>query len=851
MNDDDTTTHEKRQRLQSIFTPEGFDACTAAAQDWLLKAPSAAKQLNARGCAAISLVFHGEGNAADGNVGKVDGFIAELDQCVGKWFASNLRKSFHAEASNHKITLDDGSIVKIHHASGKESQAAEDAMRKEGKVFLSRLPVGEMQRVFDGILALFSPSASPTSRALLFDSKRYADVLTPFFQAEFPDATSLQIMALVAYTKDLVRFVRQGNQAMAQADLPSAWSMSGFGLWAHLNPEIGLFVNEFMRRVLWHEFGQDFIYTAPSHLIFKAEGGGSLASHHDMLNTRQLIASLRSFLNPASDTSDTSTANWACKHGFQALAHLNGGRDHGQTYIIGPMNPQRLLLCMEFLVRLAEDTSTDPERVKLKARAFDPEGKDGNTASKFLNNDTGPYFVRWERVLPDLNTHLKSLDPTSLPLSKMPIVPDACPNDPAFSGFVVMWPAGFPHGSFSNDSQRRVTVGINLRMRKHSAETVDPRVESWLRDLATVANPLSTPTQWHDAETRMCNLDFPIKGKTWHDGATHGSPQRAIKWVTAARNDRTEWLASNPGLPTKQKKFYESTHAPQNGIAGYFNGIAPRTEVVEAFLQGMNTAWMAQSALPPPSPHADPMVVPDPPSSPLDAVPGSNARPNLVKTFKPPKPKPTQWSSLTLDPVDQSASWSQLFAHDDVRILNVRQPWASALVFGLKTVENRSYELKTNVAPNFWMFIAASKNKISDTDLRDLDARAAEAGASPALVEAVKTHAKTSSGAIVGLCRFVGSWQKDAIADVSGGAFEPFRKSVWFNGFQNGTNDWAWCSADAVVLETPIEVEGKLQAVRLHGKPPDARDRILGALQTNALRRGTDGAPVPTARWDA
>jgi hypothetical protein len=47
---------------------------------------------------------------------------------------------------------------------------------------------------------------------------------------------------------------------------------------------------------------------------------------------------------------------------------------------------------------------------------------------------------------------------------------------------------------------------------------------------------------------------------------------------------------------------------------------------------------------------------------------------------------------------------------EDVRILKVKEPWASALVLGIKDVENRSWKLKVQKFPA-WVIIASSKSK--------------------------------------------------------------------------------------------------------------------------------------------
>ena len=63
----------------------------------------------------------------------------------------------------------------------------------------------------------------------------------------------------------------------------------------------------------------------------------------------------------------------------------------------------------------------------------------------------------------------------------------------------------------------------------------------------------------------------------------------------------------------------------------------------------------------------------------------------------------------------------------DFRVLNVRQPWATALAKGIKDVENRPNVLKMDHLPG-WVAILASGSRPTRRDLDTFDARIAASG---------------------------------------------------------------------------------------------------------------------------
>ena len=137
--------------------------------------------------------------------------------------------------------------------------------------------------------------------------------------------------------KDAITFVVQGDTTFALSKMHQSWARSGFGKWAHMNPGFCMRLSANVRKILC-ELGLNCFVCGPPHLIYKPPMGAELAPHHDQFAPSDLLKRLREHV----EEEDASTTAWVKKHGFQCLAHIEGGIDDGFTYIIGPMTPKRL-----------------------------------------------------------------------------------------------------------------------------------------------------------------------------------------------------------------------------------------------------------------------------------------------------------------------------------------------------------------------------------------------------------------------------------------------------------------------------------------------------------------------------
>ena len=283
--------------------------------------------------------------------------------------------------------------------------------------------------------------------------------------------------------KEAISYVVQGDSKLGLARMEQSWARSGFGKWAHLNPGFCMRLSAAIKDKLCNEEGIQCFVSGPPHLIYKPPMGAELAPHHDQFAPKELLQALRQHVKEE----DTSTTAWVKKFGFQCLAHIDGGRVDGSTYIIGPMTPQRLLICLE---------------------AF-ADGRVQNVPSDFFDRSDGPHFLKWKSFLPALNHVLE--EKNEQPLSVMPMV---CGS---FDPFMVIWPVGFPHGSAKN-KHPRVTSTVCLSMKP-------PTDRRFLKRARCMAD-LGDNDKKMEAETWLKKDVTP-----YEEGRTHKKPHLAARWV--------------------------------------------------------------------------------------------------------------------------------------------------------------------------------------------------------------------------------------------------------------------------------------------------------------------------------
>lgn len=287
--------------------------------------------------------------------------------------------------------------------------------------------------------------------------------------------------------KDAISFVLKGDSNLGLAKMDQSWSLSGFGKWAHLNPGFCMRLSAAVRDVL-SEAGFRCFVKGPSHLIVKPPSGVALAAHHDQLAPQELLLALREHMKD----SDVSTTAWVKKQRFQCLVHIAGRRTDGFTYMIGPMTPARLLICME---------------------AF-ADGRVRDVSPEFFDRKEGPHFLKWQSALPQLNAFLAHLNEP--PLRVMPMVPlSSAGDDP----FVIVWPVGYPHGSAKNK-----TLAVSATVCLSFEPPTDRRFLKRARCMADLQS--EDEARREAAEAWMTNDKVP-----YEEGRTHKKPHLAARWI--------------------------------------------------------------------------------------------------------------------------------------------------------------------------------------------------------------------------------------------------------------------------------------------------------------------------------
>lgn len=659
-----------------------------------------------------------------------------------------------------------------------------------------------------------------------------------FFDKELSRNPGLRDMPGKQYFRQAMIYTKQGNSGMAQGSMATAWTKKGFGKWAHICPNIGLSMVEAAMKRMERLGLQVGLPEHFPHLIYKPPDGSPLEVHHDQMNPSDLLANLREHVA----SSDNSTSAWVRKYGVQMLAHLQGGTGiyNGATFVVGPMNPVKMLICVETFRRTSVDGDFE----------------------QWIEKKNTIYMLDVEKYIEKFNFSLRNAGHG--PVGLVPIAPST--RTQAFEGgFGLEFPVGFWHGSFSNSKTEdqavgkgsRVTMTMPLTLRSTN-QTSDPRILPRLRNMAVVSTPALSEEQYNQAGSWL-QRDV----KVYAAGATHTHPEKILDLICC--KDAAEVLGRPVGP-------YAPISVRQAEVALY-TAVLRKVERGESLLSeaGSSSAPLLPPEPPePPEPLEPPPPLPQPPVALYDSEDSEDEVPlsdlmHRGKAQRPPGFPEDQWEANSeqtvpmrmprfsyrnwtkrdvaeclkrnplhtkpgkmarLVPFTSPPSIEMLFANDDALwMLNVKPPWATSLVYGLKDVENRGWE--TAFQGERYVLIVASGKQTKTYEVeanRDLLQRLADSGQG----HWVGKYPLDLYQYIVGLVK------------VRALDFEQFtqeRCSVWYNGmFPNEDGaDWALCIEEAYPFPQPIKyTKGSLSMSRFASASASTaglRDAVVDQLK--------------------
>lgn len=409
------------------------------------------------------------------NQGEVAEFLLKLRRCTNTWFQQNLTRMLTEPP---------------------------DGMFKSAKE-----PFTPYNNLIDGRLAW--NKLDPHARRMYMGNinlQTEEGMALVFSNGELEKRAWWNSMPGKEFFKRAVQYVKMGNSGMGLANMAESWSAKGFGKWAHIVPDIGLpMVIEAMKMMerLGLPPGEPEHFP---HLIYKPPSGSPLEIHHDQISSYDLVTKLQEFVNTASDPSMTE---WVRREGMQMLAHLQGGTglNDGATFIVGPMTPAKLLICLE---------------------AYS-SGRVGGDYATWNSKKRGKIDLPWEEHINAFNQLL-----TADGHERIALLP-AAPEDTtmAKNGFGLLFPVGSPHGSFANASEEdvssgkgsRITLTLPITMRG-SAQTPDPRTLTRLRMMAVLSTNGLTGSQYAEAEIWLSR-----DKRAYADGPTHKNPWKVVNLI--------------------------------------------------------------------------------------------------------------------------------------------------------------------------------------------------------------------------------------------------------------------------------------------------------------------------------
>lgn len=400
-----------------------------------------------------------------------EGFTHTLRACTKEWFDTNLAKMLDSPPDSMFIS----------------SKGERYTDREKSRRLWMALPLQD-KKDFVRQLDL----STELGMRLVFD---------PGFLANQPWVKTMT--GNLFFTK-AVSYVKMGNKGMGMANMAMSWSAKGFGKWAHIVPDMGLsLLMESMKRMEQLGLAPGLPQHFP-HPIYKPPGGDALEIHHDQMAPSELLANLREHVQ----SEDPSTTGWVRKHGIQMLAHLHGGTglDDGATFVVGPMTPRKLLICLD-----AYST-----------------GRVGGAFAAWNGKARGKIELPWEDHLDEFNAILQEHGHESIGL--LP----AAPGQYTRGGFVVAFPVGWPHGSFANakiedrlaGKGSRLSVTLPVTMRSSKTQDADPRIADRLQAMAILSESGRSAEEYAAAESKIAN-DL----KPYADGMTHLHPERVLDLI--------------------------------------------------------------------------------------------------------------------------------------------------------------------------------------------------------------------------------------------------------------------------------------------------------------------------------
>lgn len=786
-----------------------------------------------------------------------DDFVSTINSSVQMWFQQHVAEAFGEIGDIARRNT----LAKRKSTSPQTARA--DAAFDKGKrawTLLSAEAKSEILQPFDlstleGQKLMFSNKA----RKKLFEDEDYGP-----------------------YVNKQLRFALNGSRySNCGSNVGGSWAESGFGIWAHLHAALSQQLAFRMQFRMWDLFVIPLFIGGMSTMIYKPPGGKGLKCHHDQLTPTELIRACES--NITSSPSNPNLA-WLQTHGIQSLVHITGSRVDGHTFTISPMCPWRLLILQLLLRRehvhsglqfadlgqflnkywrpklgpnfMAWDDTTNLKVANRVIQAIQ-NMREASLETGVLSLEFPQAAVTtkedrtWlESVTKHHNKLLTLLVKCASPLPKDPMTVTRIRNflDPTQSSFLAIWPVGFPHGSLPNPSEGRLTLAPKFsatallrkdaerfikRLRQVTelahgeTEAIRSKAEKWLKDdkQKYEDGPAHMRTI---TEIELMRQDGPFQSlaltrQQMSEFETHVLEEVRTGVITPASSGVSSGVLSAAAASSSRisTRLASTSVAPALSLAEVAVAIPWRSKHDTPWSK---SAKAARSVFRPPRDvidlTADGTDVAATPCELEESEPPREARPPQARRPQAIKPR-------AREPREPRKRKVEELKFRDIRLLNIKQPWANVVVRGIKNVENRRKHIYSTLNfPTEWVMIVASKSKPEKADLSSLQFKL------DALHRADEMPTHFALGAIVGMVKFVDSTTHST--------------SIWYNG----APDIAWVIGDAIsFVDRPIPnvvgSQGPLVTLENHSQ----RDYIISELQQLVSDDVLEdmGLPIPAA----
>jgi len=197
-----------------------------------------------------------------------------------------------------------------------------------------------------------------------------------------PDKGDHSLGSYAPYVRYQIKSARiQLPGVIREARFVEVWTSKGLGIWTHLYPAVGLEIVPLLTEAIKDKLQVDLFVQKLPYITYKPAVGNISTAGHDKFSPCILLSKTMENMR---QNHEEPNVNWIQTNGMQLHMHLNEFIQGSSPYIIGPMNPCTLAIC----VSLVKYDNIHPNLVYDKHETPD---------EKWWTSTKDPHLFPWNR----------------------------------------------------------------------------------------------------------------------------------------------------------------------------------------------------------------------------------------------------------------------------------------------------------------------------------------------------------------------------------------------------------------------------------------------------------------------